>query len=451
MTELKASCPKCSGHIVFPTELAGQEVACPHCAESILLPKSRRVTAWAVAATFALSTVCLISILIWQHESKRGRQASSPVGVSEAQKTKLEHKDKYAQHSKDEQAIENLCKEYYRSINDKDAGALYRMMAEPCRKALSIEEIKKGHEDVSNYEFVAVESVRFQEGPLGRCAMARVKRTKSNSFLGIQEGDRYLRFIRESGGWRLFSDVDLKLKMIDQFAKSGLSDQVKANIQLLRSGDPFSAWEKNDTNVFETVFKSLQGQRGIFPWNVEFVVGGNKIDGHSLVLNFSVRNTSSNLWSSPPLEFKFKHGGKPMFSGNEWLRDVGPGQKVERDVSIFLEDTLQETIKFDLDVSYSFGGTKCQLAGDVPVLVEVSKLTDVVKFEVVTTSFDLAKTRDFRDMWSARLDYRVKNVSARPIERLSLKCVSSSQKGEELDQSTDYIVGYGDVPLYNRA
>ncbi len=403
--------------------------------------------AWAVAAAFALSAVCFISILIWQYKSKRGEQSGSPVEVSQAQTTKPEHKDKYTLHSKDELAIEILCKEFYRCVNDKDADALYRLMAEPCRRALSIEEIKKVHEDVSKYEYVAVDSVRFQDGTLGRCAMARVKRTKSNSFLGIQEGDRYLRFIRESGGWRLFSDVDLKLKIIDQFTKSGLTDQVKANIQLLRGGDPFSAWEKNDTNVFETVFKSLEGQGGIFPWNIEFVLRSNKIDGHSLVLNFSVRNTSSNLWSSPLLEFELKRGGKALFSGNEWLRDMSPGQAVERDVSIFLTDALQETTKFDLDVSYSFGGKQFHLARDIPIEVEVSKLKELVKFEVVTTSFDLAKTLDFRDMWSARLDYRVKNVSARPIERLSLKCVWSSQKGEELDQSTEFIVGYGDVPL----
>src|SRR5215472_19374592 len=28
---LKAACERCSGHIEYPTELAGQSVECPHC------------------------------------------------------------------------------------------------------------------------------------------------------------------------------------------------------------------------------------------------------------------------------------------------------------------------------------------------------------------------------------------------------------------------------------
>jgi len=66
MTEAKTSCPKCSGHIAFPTELAGQEIACPHCGESVLLPKSRRATTWLVIGAVALIAVCAASILIWQ-------------------------------------------------------------------------------------------------------------------------------------------------------------------------------------------------------------------------------------------------------------------------------------------------------------------------------------------------------------------------------------------------
>jgi ankyrin repeat protein len=70
MKEAKISCPKCGGHLVFPTELAGQEAPCPHCNESILLPKTKPKTTWIIATVFVFSIICIASIVIWKHQSK---------------------------------------------------------------------------------------------------------------------------------------------------------------------------------------------------------------------------------------------------------------------------------------------------------------------------------------------------------------------------------------------
>ena len=50
-------------------------------------------------------------------------------------------------------------------------------------------------------------------------------------------------------------------------------------------------------------------------------------------------------------------------------------------------------------------------------------------------------------MLVARVDYRVKNVGHDPLKQLQLKFVWSSLSGEVLDQTTGYVVGYGDLPL----
>jgi ankyrin repeat protein len=70
MKEAKISCPKCGGHLVFPIELAGQEALCPHCNESILLAKTKSITAWVFAVIFIFAIVCVASILIWKYPSK---------------------------------------------------------------------------------------------------------------------------------------------------------------------------------------------------------------------------------------------------------------------------------------------------------------------------------------------------------------------------------------------
>jgi uncharacterized paraquat-inducible protein A len=64
MAKHKTSCPKCGGHIVFPNELAGQAISCPHCNETFFLPKSNSVTPWVITAVFALIAICLGSLLV---------------------------------------------------------------------------------------------------------------------------------------------------------------------------------------------------------------------------------------------------------------------------------------------------------------------------------------------------------------------------------------------------
>lgn len=93
MAEAKTSCPKCGGHIAYPKELAGEEAPCPHCNENILLPTFRLPIAWVMAGAFALVTVCLASILVWEHLTDRAmtspqvrtveKATSSPIRVAE--------------------------------------------------------------------------------------------------------------------------------------------------------------------------------------------------------------------------------------------------------------------------------------------------------------------------------------------------------------------------------
>ena len=50
-------------------------------------------------------------------------------------------------------------------------------------------------------------------------------------------------------------------------------------------------------------------------------------------------------------------------------------------------------------------------------------------------------------MLVARIDYRVRNVGRDPLKLLQLKFVWSSLAGEVLDQTSEYVVGYDDLPL----
>ena len=451
MKESKISCAKCSGHIVFPNELAGQEIACPHCGESILLPKLKSKTTWVVAGVFAFIIVCFALALVFELGKKRGATRSTESTNLPAKVQQDESAQKISgqpENSEDDEAIKVLCKQFYDGLNSQDANALYNLIAASCQKALSVEDMKKLFDGGAKYEFESVDSVKYQSSALGMAAMAKVKRSMQDSRSGTQEGWRNLKFIKESNGWRLFRDEDVMDKMVAGF-KGAFSDEIKADIQLLRDGDPFDVWDKNNTNVFEAVFKTNQKQAGIFPWDFEFNVESNKIDGYTLALNYSVRNNSSDTWVSPLLEFDLKLNSKVVLSGNDLLPDISAGRKIFRDTSFFLAGEPQQTTKYTLDVycPIGFPQKSILIAQNVPLEFKVQQTSELAKLEIVSTQFDTATSEDFRDMLSARINYRVKNISAEAIKSLDIKCVWYSQTGEQLDQSTEYIVGYGDVPL----
>ena len=454
MKESKISCAKCGGHIVFPIELAGQEIACPHCSESILLSKSKSAMPWIVAGIFAFITVCLASVLVFELGKKHDavssirttEGASLPTKASQdesARKTSIQ-----LENSEDEEAIKTLCKQFYDGLNSQDANALYNLIAASCQKVLSVEDMKRLYDDGAKYEFVSLDSIKYQNSTLGMAALAKVKRNVQNPLSASQEGWRNFRFIKESNGWRFFRDEDLMDKMVKKF-KGIFTDEMNAEVQLLRDGDPFDVWDKNNTNVFEAAFKLNQGQVGIFPWDIEFNVESNNIDGHTLGLNYSVRNKSSTTWSSLLLDFDLKLNGKVVLSGNDLLSDVSAGRQIVRNTSFFLAGEPQQTTKYNLDVYYTIGFPQksIPIAQNLPLEFKVQKTSELAKLEIVSTQFDTATSEDFQDMLSARINYRVKNISTEAITSLDVKCVWYAQTGEQLDQSTEYIVGYGDVPL----
>jgi len=79
MNDLTLNCPKCGGQFISSIELAGQEIACPHCSESILLPKTKPKMAWIFAGVFIFVVVCVASIVVWKHTAKHDITPQVPV------------------------------------------------------------------------------------------------------------------------------------------------------------------------------------------------------------------------------------------------------------------------------------------------------------------------------------------------------------------------------------
>jgi hypothetical protein len=433
-------------------ELGGREIICPHCSETILLPLSKSAAPWIVTGIFAFITVCLALVLIFQHQNRRDNipaalsdehrndqsgttQNQNPVSVGEE-----------SERPEDKAAIAKLCQEFYDALNNNDDNAVYGLVAASCQKVLTLQDMKKLH-DRFKYQFVGVDSVKYQTSALGLAAMAKVKRTVLDG-AGAQQGWHSFKFVKEPNGWRFFRDEEVMSKIVSDF-KGSFTDKIVASVQLLRDGDPFDIWNNNDTNDFETIFKLSEGQPGVFPWNFEFNVVTNNMAEYSLSVVYSIRNKSSSAWVDLPLDFDLKLNGNVISSREGQLLNISSGNEIVRTVSFFLAHEPQETARYFMDVRHSFGISleSFPVAQDIPVDIRVKKASDMAKLEITGTQFESSLSDNFQDMLSARINYRVRNVSTEPIEALDIKCVWFAQTGEQIDQSTEYVVGFGDVPL----
>jgi hypothetical protein len=354
--------------------------------------------------------------------------------------------------SEDDKAIEALCRAMYERANEKDFDSMYQMLASPCKAVLTAAELGNAWTSGGgSYRFVGMESITYPDGASGNLARAWVRRV-GQSQTATGEGVREFKCVKEPEGWKLFRDVECIEKIVAEVSRAGFSEGVRSNIQNFCSTDLFEKWPANETNSFEMMYANVHpGVKEVFPWNLSFFVATNSVEPYLLKLGFSIRNAADHAWEDPGLSLELKHGGKVVLDQFVLLSSVGAGSEVSREISFFIKDPLQETTRYELDVSYKLAGQdKCFLAVNVPVEFKVQKLTELVKFEVVRKLFDITKSDSGEDMLVARLDYRVTNVGREPLKRVELKFVWSSLTGDVIAQTTEYAVGYGDLPLAPR-
>lgn len=439
--------------MAFPKEMAGQAASCPHCQEPIILGAKPRTLLWVMVGIGFVCAVAGAAVMFSQMGKGRTDHALRP---SSATTTVFEMKETAsagkAAVSEDDKAIEALCRAMYERANERDFDSMYQMLATPCKAVLTAAELGNAFTSGGvSFRFASMESITHPDGPSGKLARARFRRVVQDA-MGESEGIREFKCVKEPEGWKLFRDVEWTEKIVAEFGQSGFSEGVRSNIQNYCSTDLFEKWPANETNALELMYANVHpGVKEVFPWNLSFSVTTNSVEPYLLKLGFSIRNAADHAWENPGLSFELKHGGKVVFDEFALLSSVGAGSEVSRETSFFLKDPLQETTRYELDVSYKLAGQdKCFLAVNVPVEFKVQKLTEVVKFEVVRKSFDIVKNLSEADMLVARVDYRVTNVGPEPLKRVELKFVWSSLSGEVLDQTTEYAVGYGDLPLASK-
>ncbi len=444
MKEQKISCPKCGGHIAFPKELAGQATSCPHCRQAILLGSKSRTTLWIIIAACFVAAVCISAAVFWHLGKGKTRGTASVATVSTfpnsdvpASRPALTDEDK---------AIEALSRELYRCYNERNYARVHQLLSAACKKSLTQADLQPGVGH--SYEVRAVESITYPQGPSGNLAVARVRRSADFGY-GSQEATREVKCVRENGEWKLFRDAEWMEKVLAQFTGPGISDELQTNIAFFCNNDPFHKWSPNITNAFEEIYKAANGKSdAVFPWQLSFTMVSNYVNDNSLRLVFSIKNNSDAVWDSSGLSLELKRDGKVVFDGIEFLPALPPQRDILREHQFLTIGKTVESGRFNLDASYSFGTVKkCLLVADVPVSVIVPKLTESVRLEELRPSFDLTTSTSGDNMWVARLDYKIRNTSTQPLKKIVLKFSWSSLNGDIIDTSSDYVVGYSDLPL----
>jgi hypothetical protein len=303
MAESKINCPKCGGPIAFPRDLAGQAATCPHCEEPIILGAKPRMLLWTMIGLVFVCAVVGSAMLFW----RMGRaKTDSPLRPS-TQATKVFEKPEppniaEGAVSDDDRAIEALCRAMYDRSNEKDFDALYQLIATPCKVQLTAADLGNSFTSGgASYRFISIESITYLDGPSGKLAKARVRRMAQNN-TDEAEGVREFKCIKESDGWKLFRDQEWTQKILSEFVQVGLSDMVQSNVQQFCSSNPFDKWPANVTNAFEKIYGDLYpGTKAVFPWNLNFSVITNHLEGGFLNLGYSILNDSDHDWDNARL------------------------------------------------------------------------------------------------------------------------------------------------------
>jgi hypothetical protein len=450
MAESKISCPKCGGHVAYPKEIAGQAANCPHCQEAIILGAKPRTLLWVMVGVVFACTVAGSALLFWHIGSARKDHALRP--TSDTTKV-FEGKESASVGqgavSEDDKAIEALCRAMYARSNERDFDSMYQMIASPCKKVLTAEELGNSFASAGvSYRFVAMESITYPDVPSGKLARARFRRVVQDA-TGEAEGVREFKCVKEGQAWKLFEDVAWREEILAEFGRSGFASDVRSNVQSYCANDLFDKWPANETNAFEMMYESDHpGAKEVFPWNLSFRVTTNYADGFLLMLDFSIRNGADHAWENAGISTELKQGGKVVLDSIQLLSRLDAGSEVNREESFFLKAPLQKSTRYDLDAYYTLaGGEKCFLVTNLPVEFKVQQISESVKFELVSRSFDTTKSDDGGNIWVARVDYRVKSIGREPLKEVQLKFVWFSLRGEVVDQTTEYAVGGADLPL----
>jgi hypothetical protein len=438
--------------VAFPKEIAGEAANCPHCQQPIILGRKSRAPLWTLTA-FTCLCVLVTALVLWNTSRPKPSRALRP---AEHSTTTFESRQQTSaaalqppQPSEDDRAIEALCRAMYERANEHDFESLHQLTSADCKAVLTAAEIGEAfvHGNTS-YKFIGMESVTYLDGAPHRLAKARIRRTLQQP-TGESDGIREVKCIKEQEGWRTFRDIEWTQKLFTKFERSGLSDELRSDIRQFCLSDLFEKWPGEETAAFEQMYQLLHpGVKDVFPWRLAFAVTTNHAESFLLHVGFSIRNNAEQTWESTGLNLQLKSGGKIVLETVEFIPTLVPGAEVSRDSSFFLNGASQNATQFDLDVWYTLaGGEKCKLVSDVPINLRVQRLTDFVKCDIVRRSFDASKGLGGEDLLVARLDYRVTNFGKEPLKSVQLKFVWFSMTGELLDQTTESVVGFSDLPL----
>ena len=450
MSDLKISCPNCGGHVTYPKEIAGQAAACPHCQQPMVLGSKSRAMLWTALGVALTCAVLGIAALFW-HLGKR-TAASDPVNRPPRETTKVFDRKQNAPAteataSEDDKAIAALCRAWYERSNEKDFDSMRQMLAGPCKPVLSAAVLENSFKGGASFRFLGVDSIAYSDSAAGKLAKARIRRAVLSA-TSESEGVRELKCLKERDGWKLFRDFEWMQELVADFERSGFSDKLGANVRSFCTSAPFEKWPPNETNAFEKIYETVYDHPNeVFPWNLAVTVETNYTESWMLKIGFSVRNNATHLWENGGLDFDLKQGGKVVLTDFALLPNVPAGTDIRKEASFLLKNELRETTHYDLDLLYTLNRQKCRIASNIPLDFKVQKLTEAVKLEIVGRSFATTKNTAQEDMLVARVDYRVRNIGKEPLKTVQFKFVWFSLNGELVDQTTEYAVGFGDLPL----
>jgi hypothetical protein len=358
--------------------------------------------------------------------------------------------------------VKDVLSDYTNALKKGDFATAYNYVAQVSKDHIALAEFTNTWtKNLTEFEIkrFSVENIailEFQSKVYATAIMKREYITLADNKNRDQRLDYHL--FKESGSWRILRQVELDRKIKaywQQGEKSKANDLAMICIKI----DPLTA-----TSVEEYITQLMTSRQIVTPTptsqkiskvsknDISFKIKKKEYDGSNFLIEYSVTNNSQfpierlsvkAVWQKPDVDEILKertdyivsYGDTPLEKGytktgelTYWtLKEIS---KVKADLYISIDDSDWELIKKD-------------------ILVSIPSVAKDIKFEITKISYDRTLAADFTSHINVgRIDYKITNVSNKPIDRLKVKVVwFKSGTTEVFDETERYLIYSGDIPL----
>lgn len=361
----------------------------------------------------------------------------------------------------DQRSVKKVLSEYTRALIKGDFVKAYNYLSLRSQNYISLAEfVQTWTENSVNFEIksFSVKNISIIKNQDNSYAIAVVKR-KQLYFSNNKKYEITLDYhlIKEKDSWKILRtyELDEKIKSCWQIGDTlKAKDLAKICIEInpLLSNSPEEYVKKvlkesqQTTVAFTSPAPQRETKKKTLKEEVDFAIKEKGFDGYKFYIKGTITNNSS--YRIEDLKIKYiwrKPFSKEILSEREIWETLDPGYSKSVEIEYWPEKEISQA---HVDIYISIEHSDYEVI-EKDIVISIPSIKDEIKFEIIGTSYQKSLAETFAEyIYVGRIDFKITNISNRPIDRLVVKAVWYKRGTNEiLDETKKYLISTLDTPL----